>query len=480
MEKKSIKKNYIYQVSYQILSIIVPFITTPYVSRVLGPAGVGTYSYSNSIASYFVLVASLGLATFGQREVAYYQDDLHRRSQAFWEVVVLKTMTSLLALAAYISFLFMIKQNNIVFYIFCLNIIGNLFDISWYFQGMENFQIIVIRNMIFKIINIAYIFCFIKTESDLPFYVLGICGFNAVNAISLWPILYGRIVWTRDIHPFRNLRAVIELFAPTIAFQIYAVLDKTMIGLVDKSGVENGCYEQAEKIILMAKMLFTSLSTVMLPRMASMLKSGQHKEVKYFLSKACGFDWILGAPVMLGLISISDILVPLFLGPGFEKSVIIMIILSPIIIVTSISGVIGYQYLIASGKQNVYTLIVFFSAGCNFLFNSFFIPKYFATGAALGSIFAEIIIFIILVIYMQIQGALKAADVFKYAPKPIIASVIMAILLRVLKQYLPVTWMALFFMVACGAIIYSICLTIFKDELFLENVTIVFEKVKKR
>ena len=464
--------------SYQILSMIVPFITTPYVSRVLGPAGVGEYSYAGSIVSYFVLVASLGIATFGQREIAYSQDNVLERSRAFWEAVILKSFTSLSALAAYIGFLIITNETRIVFYILSLNIISNLFDISWLFQGLEDFQKIVIRNTAFKFINIAYIFCFVKVKEDLPWYVLGICGFSLLNTISLWISVPKYIIFVKELHPFHNIKTILELFVPTIAFQVYAVLDKTMIGLAASSAVENGYYEQAEKIVLMVKMLLTSMSTVMLPRMANLLKSDKYEQAKRYLSKTCGFDWLLGLPLVFGILVCSNYFVPLFLGDGFDKSILIMNILSPIIVLTSISGVIGYQYLIASGRQNIYTKTVFISSGLNLLFNSIFIPKFLATGAAIGSILAEIINFTILVAYMQRRGILSITDIFKYAYKPFISSLIMSFVLILVKGKLPLNWKSLFFMVIIGGLIYALSLAVMRDELFSDNLQIIAQKIR--
>ena len=61
MKKKSVSTNYIYNLLYQIFIIILPIITTPYLSRVLGAEGIGIYSYTTSIITYFTLVGSLGI-----------------------------------------------------------------------------------------------------------------------------------------------------------------------------------------------------------------------------------------------------------------------------------------------------------------------------------------------------------------------------------------------------------------------------------
>ena len=100
--KPSIKKNYILNTIYQVLILIVPLITTPYVSRILGADGVGIYSYTYSNVSYFLMVAALGSGTYGRREIAYVQNDLHKRSKLFFELIILKFTTSSIAIVSYI------------------------------------------------------------------------------------------------------------------------------------------------------------------------------------------------------------------------------------------------------------------------------------------------------------------------------------------------------------------------------------------
>lgn len=478
MSKPNIKKNYIYNVIYQLMLMLVPLITTPYVSRTLSVEGIGIYSYANSIISYFLLIAALGTTTFGQREVAYHQNDIYERSKAFWEVVFLRIVTSIFSLIFYFSYLFIVNENRIVFVVLSLNILNNIADIGWFFQGMEEFSKITKTNIIFKVINVIFIFVFIQEPSDLTLYVFGMCIFTLLNSIFLWIYIPKYIVCVKNIHPLKNIKESIELFLPTVAFQVYAVLDKSMIGWASDTSVDNGCYEQAEKIVLMAKTVLTSMSTVLLPRMANVFKEKKYEEARKYISKTCGFDWLLGMPMMMGLIAVSDYLVPVFLGPGYERAIIILRILSPIIVITSISGVIGYQYLIAAGKQNVYTKIVFVTAGINFIFNVIFIPRYLAVGAAIGSILAECINITVLIIYMISTKMLKIYDIFCSSIKPVFASVIMFALLMLLKTKMIINELSLFVLVLTGILIYIMLMVIFKDQLFIENINIIIQKMK--
>ena len=150
-------KNYLYNAGYQLLAIIVPFITMPYVSRVLRPIGVGDSSYTNSIIQYFVLIASVGVGYYGNREIAYLRENKYEMSKAFWEIQIVKTVTTVISYILFVLFLSWYNQYNIYLWAQSLNIVAVAFDISWLYMGVENFKPTVVRNTIFKILsNLKY------------------------------------------------------------------------------------------------------------------------------------------------------------------------------------------------------------------------------------------------------------------------------------------------------------------------------------
>ena len=322
MAQKSIKKNYIYNLTYQILTLITPLITTPYLSRVFGADGIGTCSYIESISSYFVLFATLGLTTFGQRETSYVQDDRKKRSIIFWETNIIELIASTLCIIAYVAFSFM-QENKSLYLVLILNLLSVIANISWFFQGMEEFGKIVLRNIIFKIINIIYIFVFVKTQNDIIIYLFGVAFFGLINNLSYWisvPKYIDRPI-LKELHPAKHIKTVIALFVPTIAIQVYTVLDKTMIGAITKDPFENGYYEQAMKIAKLVLTIITSLGTVMIPRIGYHYSKGDTKIVKEYMYRSYKFVWLCGIPLTLGLIAVSDNFVPWFFGAGYDKVV---------------------------------------------------------------------------------------------------------------------------------------------------------------
>lgn len=391
---KSISKNYIYNVSYQLLTLITPFITTPYLSRVLGPHGIGIYSYTTSIVSYFILLSSLGIANYAQREIAYNQDNPQVQSRTFFEINLLRIILVSISLGAYYLTIIHFPDDHLVYWIQALNIIAVLFDISWFFQGLEEFGKIVFRNFVIKVLSVVLIFILIHNPDDLNKYIFLLGFMNILSGISIWfylPRYLVKVSW-KEIKIFRNFSIIIQLFLPQVAIQIYTVLDKTMIGAITGSPLENGYYEQAEKVVKLSLTIVTSLGTVMMPRIANSYAHGKIDAIKENMMRSYRFVWFLTIPMFFGFIAVSSNFVPWFFGPGYEKVVPLMQILSGLVIAIGLSNVTGIQYLLPTNQQNKLTLSVVIGAITNFVLNLLLIPHLQSIGAAIASIIAEYVV----------------------------------------------------------------------------------------
>lgn len=479
MAKKSIKKNYIYNLTYQILLLLTPLITTPYLSRVLGADGVGTVSFAESIVSYFTLFATLGITTFGQREISYVQDNKAKRTQMFWETKLLQVITSTCVLAVYVIFA-LFQGNRTLYLILSFNILAVLVDVVWLLQGMEEFGKIVFRNIVFKILSIAYIFIAVKTKDDVIKYVFGIAFFLFLSNASLWPYVskyVGKPNW-KEVKPFRNIKVVISLFIPTIAVQIYTVLDKTMIGLITQSSFENGYYEQAIKISKIVMTVVTSLGTVMIPRIGYHFGRGETEKVNLFMYRGYRFVWFLGIPLCFGLLGTASNFVPWFFGDGYEKVVPLLGVLAFLILAIGINNVTGMQYLIPTKRQNLFTMTVLIGAGVNFVLNMILIHFFQSIGAAIASVAAETTIALVQLWLVRKEFSVK--KVFLSCWHYLVAGGVMLAGLEALGRQLTPSIFHTVLMVICGAAAYFIILVIFRDSFFIDNVKNVLNKALKR
>lgn len=483
MRQKSIKINYILNTAYQVLVLIVPLITTPYISRVLGANGIGVYSYTYSIISYFVLCAVMGTTAYAQRTIAFYQEDAEKRSEKFFDILAFRVISTVICCVVYAIYLkspmCAYRQVATVQLIY---LIAVAVDISWLFQGMEDFKCIVLRNTVAKIFNILLLFLLVRNEEDVVIYTLILSGMTLIANISVWPYLpkYIHRVPLTKIRPFADMKSIISLFIPTIAIQVYAVLDKTMIGFFATNAVENGYYEQTEKIVRMALAIVTALGTVMIPRIAKLFHDNDQKQIKHYLRQSYQFVWFLSIPIMCGLIGVGDLFVPVFYGAGYDKVRILLPIYSCLVVAVALSNVTGCQYLIPTKKQNIYTIAVVVSAISNLLLNFILIPEYLSVGAATASVSAEIIGAAIMLIYVHKKKLLNITEVFKLSYKNWISGVIMLFVVKKVSVIAKPTVINLLFSIAVGVTVYVLMLIIQKDRFFIHNFKKIIEKVTKR
>ena len=358
MGKKSILKNYIYNLSYQILTLILPIITTPYLARVLGAEGTGIYGYTFSIATYFILFGSLGVALYGQREIAYAQENKEKRKKTFIEIIIFRFITMAISIVVYYIF-FMRKGEYSQYYtILLLELIAAAFDISWFFQGLEEFKKTVIRNILVRIVSVSCIFIFVKEPQDLNKFIFIYSLADLVGNLSLWLYLpkYLKGIEVKNINIVSQIPQILLLFVPQISNQLYKMLDTTMIGKIISDKAETGYYEQAQKVTRLLLTIVTSLGTVMIPRMANTFASGDQKKVKEYMKNSFHFVFFLSFPMMFGISTVSNAFVPIFFGDGYEKVALLIKIISPILLLMGIANVIGTQYLLPTKRQKEYTL----------------------------------------------------------------------------------------------------------------------------
>ena len=389
-----VKKNFIYNVLYQFLLLFLPFITVPYVSRVLGSSGIGVYSYTYSIVNYFMLIAMLGINNYGNRTIAKSRDNKDELSKNFFSIYFIQLFMSILMIFMYILYvLFVNDKYNFISWVQIIYLISNMFDINWFFFGLEKFKITVMRSTFVKIISLVLIFSFVKSSDDLWIYTLILSLSTLISQLILISYLKKEIklVKIKKDDIFIHIKPILILFIPVISISLYKIMDKIMLGNMTVIN-EVGYYEQAEKIINIPLGIITALGTVMLPRISNLISRGQQKQVYAYIEKSINFMMFLAFPICLGLISISHEFIPLFLGDDFYKTSILLNYLSITIIFISFANVIRKQWLMPKEMDKEYTISVIIGAVLNLLINILLIPKYKSVGACVGTIVAEFVV----------------------------------------------------------------------------------------
>lgn len=394
---ESIKKNYIFSVLYQILIIIVPLLTAPYLTRVIGATKLGVYSYTNSIAYYFYLFAMLGMANYGNREVAKVRDNKDKLNKIFSELVTMQISFGLLVSLVYGLYIFFsFIQCNANWYpslLWGFYVVSAMFDISWFFWGIEKFSLTVLRNTIIKVFTTLFIFIFIKTKSDLNLYIFLISISYLVSSIVLWKQVhkYVSIKFVKLKDAYVHFKKNFILFIPVIAVSVYTVMDKIMLGHMSQMK-SLGIYDSIQKIMTLPTGIITALGSVMLPRMSNLIANGDKENVYKFLEISIQFSSMLSIAISFGLASIAPTFTIVYFGKEFIGTSLIMQIFTITIPFIAWANVIRTQYLIPSGRDNIYIISVFLGAIFNLIINIILIPRFSELGAVIGTVIAEFVV----------------------------------------------------------------------------------------
>lgn len=456
IKKKSIAINAIYQTVYNILATITPLITTPIISREMGAENLGVFSYTLTISHYFSLFAMLGVVNYGTRTIAETSKSDGKVSLQFWSIYVVQLFMAAVSSVIYISYVILFVKDNIdVFFIQSLWILGALFDINWFFFGLEEFRITVTRNIAIKLLTVISIFLFVKEgHSPLIVYTLIMAGGNFLSIVVILPMLRGRLKWVKPsweeikIH----FKPILILFIPLLAGVLFGSIDKVMLGGMSEYS-QLGYYYNADRVINIPVGIINGLSTVFFPRISSMLANNKRKEGLIFISKS--FDLTSWASVLLafGIAGCAKDFVPLFFGPGYEECVDLIFIMTPILIINAISIFYRMQYLVPFHHDKLYAIALFIGTAVNLILNAILIPQYKAVGASVATLIAQTIV---MVIQFKRREGINLWKWTLHLLQYMILGFIMIVVMQFISNLVPTQLAALVSEIIVGGIIYII------------------------
>lgn len=448
----SFKKNIAYNFIYQLLILILPFITAPYLARTIGAEGVGTYSFSQSMTLYFMYIVLLGLNNYGNRCIAVVQNDRKERSRVFWEIYFMQIITFIIGLIGYLIYIKWFAVDRIAANIMFIWFISSLFDINWFFFGMEQFKLTVIRNTIIKVLSVIAIFIFVSGKDNVYIYITIMAISALLSQLCLWAylkkfIFFVRPTWKNILSHFKpNL----ILFIPVIAVSIYKIMDKVMLGYMSTMA-EVGYYENAEKIINMVISLIVAIGTVMLPRMTVLVANGDKRKSREYIDNTMLIVQIYVNAALFGLIAISDKFCRVYFGNEFAKTGSIICYLAITVVFLGCGNVIRTQYLIPNKKDKIYINSAIIGAIVNIVVNLFLIPHLNSIGAAIGTVCAEFV-----VCAYQLFKSRHCVNIIKYLRNEaafFIIGVIMFIAIRLLPS-IDNIYISLIVDIIIGGVIY--------------------------
>lgn len=470
---KSLSKGSVYYLIYNVLNVAFPFITGIYVSRKLLPESIGTVAAAQNLAQYFVILAFLGIPTYGLREISKTRNDLNERSIVFSELFVINFISTIVFLSIYLVLILSVpiyRREVLLYAIVGISIALNAFNISWLYEGLEEFQFISIRNLVFKTIAFLLLVIFVRSSKDVAIYtaitVIGTAGNYIVNMIFAPKYVKFTI---HGLNLRRHMKSILFLVAVNLAIELYSLVDITMMNFMcDKGSIAFYKYGVSIKKILLQ--IVNTFTIVLVPRISFYFKEKRFDEYNRLLSKALILIVMISAPMIVGLYFTSDFLMVKLYGESYIESARILKIISVLLLISPIGYLLGSRVLLTTGHENLMIIPVGFGAIINIAGNALLIPRYSGIGAVLASVFSEIIIMMIYV-YMG-KKHFKLFNVRNSILKILIACFVMGLFLLFCRRISINEWIALAIQVVGAVSIYAGLLLFMKESVVQEYFTV--------
>ena len=286
MDKK-LKNNIIYQILYQLVVLVIPFILNPYLVRTLGVSNVGKYAIIYTFVNYFTLISNLGVEHYGNRLIAVSKLDKNRLNKSFSEIFRIRICITLIAIISYYTIVMLFYDRNKYYMIMGGFLFATLLDVNWLCYGLEKFKVNVVRNLIIKLSMIILILLKIRSENDLFFYMIIMVGLQIFGNLLVFSSCKKGVKFVKGDKDdyLKHFKGMLMLFLPIISITLYRSIDKTMLGVMINSS-EVGYYDCAEKIITILCNLLTCINAVMLPRISNLLAQNKAEKANSYIDKS--------------------------------------------------------------------------------------------------------------------------------------------------------------------------------------------------
>lgn len=477
----SIKNNVVLNYINTLASIVFPLITFPYAARILLPEGIGLVNFQNSIIGYISLLCSLGIPLYAVREVARVRDNIEERNRVTVEITILSL---LLAIGGYVivfavgELVPQINAHLSLFYILSLTIIFTALGVNWFYTAIEDFKFITIRGLIIRCLFVVALFVFVKSKEDLLIYgivtVGSTVGNNVINFIHLRKYINLFQVDWKQLYIFRHLKPALGIFVLNLSTSIYVQLNPVLLGFLSDN-VQVGYFTAGSKISHIILTVVTSMATVLLPRVSNLVQKHEKERFNQLITKVYHYYMALAVPFTIGLIVLAVPLTLVLCGKSFYDASYVVGITAPIVILISITNIIGIQVLYPYGKENYVTYSTIGGAVINLILDIPLILWCGSIGASISTVIAELTVLII-----QVRLG-KGYIPFKYLDKNIrlyiVASVIMAIFVVASETLFDKPITQLLIPTCIGVLVYNCILYFKKDEIL--NDILRYLKIKR-
>lgn len=474
---KSIGKNSAFYLLYTTLNVAFPFFTGIYVARILSPDAVGEVSYALNIVSYFVTFAFLGIPTYGLREVAKNRNDKGPLNRLFSELIIINGVSTTIWILIYIGVVVLIPKfrNSYLLYLITGSLVlFNYLNISWLYEGLEEFKFISIRNLCFKFVSLFLLVMLVKKPDDLLWYagvtVIGSAGNNSIN------VLYARKYvkfTTKGLNFARHLKPIFYLVFVNLAIELYSLVDVTMLGWI-KDNASVAFYSYGNNINRILLQVINTFTIVVIPRLSSYYKEKRYGDFNELISKTFCLLLLFSLPMIVGIYFTSRNIIVLLYGERYVVSSSILKILSLNLLVSPIGYLLGSRVCLVVGKERKMLITVAIGALVNVIGNAFLIRVLGCTGAAVASVASEITMMVIYI--LQSREYFKLVNIKEEVAKILAASFSMSVLLAFINLIEFDLQSKILVCVASAIVCYFGVLAALKETI----VTLIVNKIRER
>lgn len=463
MDTDKLVRNSFFNMIYKLLNIVFPLVTSMYVARILMQDSIGKVAAAQNIAQYFTAIATMGIPTYGVKVIAQYNIRSKENSKTFVELFVINAILSIISAAAYYLFITAspyFDGKETLYYVVGINVLFNIINVDWFYQGIQEYGYITIRSFIIKLIAFASLIIFVRDESDYIIYAL-ISSFALVLNYSFNIIRMKRYITFKDLGQLQLKKHIDHIFVlcvSGIAVEIYVLADTTMLDIFTDSGVV-GFYTMAMGTIRILRSLVVAISAVFLPQMSYLFNNNKKDDFFKLANMGITILLSLSIPCALAMIMVSHDAIIVLYGDAFIRSITTIRILSVSIISVALSNFVGMQIVVVIGKEKITTISTACGACLNIVLNFILIQIFQHDGAAVASVITEALVACIQIIlaqkYMKLKFNIK---------KPMFASLIMCISIYVINSLIDNMVLRLFASCLGGFIIYCAIMYLSKDE----------------
>lgn len=478
--QKSLAKNSVFYLLYNVLRIAFPFFTGIYVSRVLLPESIGTVAAAQNLTQYFVIFAFLGIPTYGLREISKTRNNPKEKNKVYSELFVINLISTVVFTCFYLAIVLSVNayRDNLYLYLITgISIALNAFDITWLYEGLEEFKFMSVRSLVFKAVSFCFLIFFVKTEQDVLLYalvtVVGTAGNSIVNMI--YAPRFACLSF-KDLNLRRHMKSIMYLVVVNLAIELYSLIDITMMNFIcSKDCIAFYKYGRSIESILMQ--IVNTFTMVLVPRISFYYKEKMFDEYYLLLSKGLKLIFLFALPMIVGLYYTSDFLMTCFYGNLYIASSHVLKILSLLLLISPIGYLLGSRVLLVANREKMMVIPVWIGAVVNVVGNTIMIPIFAEVGAAMASVLSEIIVMIVYVSFGK--KYFKLVNVWESVWKIGIACSLMAIYLFVVEKLNLNSWVIIGLQIFGATVVYCLVLFLLNETIFNDYFRILKNKIRR-